>query len=196
MLRYLLPDVRRVKRLCEGCVGSSTMLAALRMQCFFVNVFDGGKRNPDDLLSCPHYPLQGFAVRNGASPKPGSDAVAQDALNSPSIECSEDGGWEMCFPQPSKKVETLLGFLGNRASVEGPGEVLRQVNTKECGALGDLHRGADYCHYGNSGVGFCCSSSSPNPIMKVWKNKLIDPNHLRKHGLRKNFKVIPCRGDP
>nr|XP_023659158.1 uncharacterized protein LOC111839452 [Paramormyrops kingsleyae] len=32
----------------------------------------------------------------------------------------------MSFPQPPQKVETLLGFLGYGAGVEGPGEVLRQ----------------------------------------------------------------------
>lgn len=56
-------------------------------------------------------------------------------------ECGEDGGWKMGFPQPSQKVEMLLGFLGNEASVEGPGDVLCQLDTKEFGALDYLHGG-------------------------------------------------------
>ncbi|KAI4889916.1 hypothetical protein NFI96_015491 [Prochilodus magdalenae] len=51
-----------------------------------VNVHDGGKRDTDDLLSRPHYPLQGLAIRCGAVPKPGSDAAAQDALDGSSVE--------------------------------------------------------------------------------------------------------------
>lgn len=39
-----------------GCFGDTV---------FFVDVFDGGERDPHDLISCPHYPLQGYAVRNG-----------------------------------------------------------------------------------------------------------------------------------
>ncbi|KAI5615444.1 hypothetical protein C0J50_0125 [Silurus asotus] len=41
-----------------------------------VNVHDRGERDSDDLLSCPHYPLLGLAIRDGAVPKPGSDAAA------------------------------------------------------------------------------------------------------------------------
>ncbi|KAI4890379.1 hypothetical protein NFI96_029125, partial [Prochilodus magdalenae] len=85
-----------------------------------VNVRDGGERDTDDLLSCPHYPLQGLVIRCDAVPKPGSDAAAQDALDGSSVECGEDGRWEMCLPQPSQEVETLLGFLGYGAGVEGP----------------------------------------------------------------------------
>ncbi|XP_016094930.1 60S ribosomal protein L30-like [Sinocyclocheilus grahami] len=43
-----------------------------------------------------------------------------------------DPGVYSCFPS----------FLGNGAGVEGPGKVLRQVNTKEFGVLDDLHQGA------------------------------------------------------
>ncbi|KAK3526873.1 hypothetical protein QTP86_000838 [Hemibagrus guttatus] len=48
---------------------------------FGVNVHNRGKRDSDDLFSCPHYPLQGLAVRHGAISEPGSDAAAQDALD-------------------------------------------------------------------------------------------------------------------
>jgi len=37
---------------------------------------------------------------------------------------------------------TLLSFLGHRAGVEGPGEVLNQSNMQEFGILGDLYRGS------------------------------------------------------
>ncbi|KAK3542575.1 hypothetical protein QTP86_030520 [Hemibagrus guttatus] len=45
-----------------------------------------------DLYSCPHYPLQGLAIQDGAIPKPGSDAAAQDTLDGPSVEHGQDGG--------------------------------------------------------------------------------------------------------
>uniref|UniRef100_A0A3P8QSG5 Sulfide:quinone oxidoreductase, mitochondrial n=1 Tax=Astatotilapia calliptera TaxID=8154 RepID=A0A3P8QSG5_ASTCA len=48
----------------------------------------------------------------------------------------------MGFPQLPQEVEALLGLLGYGAGVEEPGEVLCQVNTKEFGALDNLHRGS------------------------------------------------------
>ena len=47
-----------------------------------------------------------------------------------------------CGPQPSQEVETLLGFLHDGGGVEGPGNVLHQVDTEELYVLHDLHRGA------------------------------------------------------
>ncbi|KAI4904369.1 hypothetical protein NFI96_007938, partial [Prochilodus magdalenae] len=91
---------------------------------------DGGERDTDDLLSRPHYPLQGLAIRCGAVPKPGSDAAAQDALDGSSVEGGEDGRWEMCLPQPSQEVEALLGFLGYGAGVEGPDKRSSAARTK------------------------------------------------------------------
>lgn len=44
----------------------------------------------------------------------------------------------MYSPQTVQEVETLLGLLGDGAYVEGPDEVT-DVNTKELGALDDLH---------------------------------------------------------
>lgn len=40
-----------------------------------------------------------------------------------------------------RKQRLLLGFLHYGASVEGPGDVLHHINTKEFGALDDLHSG-------------------------------------------------------
>ena len=57
-----------------------------------VNVRDGGKRDSDDLFSCPHYSLKGPAVRSGANPKPSSNTAAQDALYSASVEGGKDSG--------------------------------------------------------------------------------------------------------
>lgn len=54
----------------------------------------------------------------------------------------ENRWWELGFPQFSKEAETLLGFLGNGAGVEGPSKVLHQVNTGEFGVLDNLHQGA------------------------------------------------------
>ncbi|KAK3507124.1 hypothetical protein QTP70_007819 [Hemibagrus guttatus] len=53
-----------------------------------VNVHNRGNRDYDDLLSCPHYPLQGLAIQHGAIPEPDSDAAAQDALSGPSVEAA------------------------------------------------------------------------------------------------------------
>lgn len=39
-------------------------------------------------------------------------------------------------------METLFGFLGDGAGVEGPPEALCDVNTKELGVLDDLHWGS------------------------------------------------------
>ena len=44
--------------------------------------------------------------------------------------------------EPSQDMETLLGFLHSGASVQGPGYVLCQVDTKEFGVLHKLQRGA------------------------------------------------------
>ncbi|KAK3573016.1 hypothetical protein QTP86_012248 [Hemibagrus guttatus] len=65
-----------------------------------VNVRNGGKKDSDDLLSCPHYPLQGLAIRDSAIPKTGSDAANQDGLDGPSGESGQDGRWEMSLSQP------------------------------------------------------------------------------------------------
>ncbi|KAK3566848.1 hypothetical protein QTP86_004547 [Hemibagrus guttatus] len=99
-----------------------------------VNVHNRGKRDSDDLLSCPHYPLQGLAIRDDAIPEPGSDAAAQDALDGPSVEGGQDGRWKMSLPQPSQEVETLLGFPGDGAGVERPETMLSFVDDILSGA--------------------------------------------------------------
>lgn len=45
---------------------------------------------------------------------PNCDAAAQDAFDSPFVEHAKDGGFETSFPQPSQKIEMLLGFLGEK----------------------------------------------------------------------------------
>ncbi|KAI4880214.1 hypothetical protein NFI96_018741 [Prochilodus magdalenae] len=117
----------------SGCVGPDTSVpfSRWRVKTCGVNVRDGGKRDTSDLLSCPHYPLQGLAIRCGAVPKPGSAAAAQDALDGSSVEGGEDGRWEMCLPQLSQEVETLLGFLGYGAGVEGPDTTKQFVHVRK-----------------------------------------------------------------
>ncbi|MCJ8746795.1 hypothetical protein PDJAM_G00145890 [Pangasius djambal] len=66
-----------------------------------VNVYGDGKSDPEDLLSCPHYPLQGLAI--GAISKLGCDAATQDALDSPSVEYGEDGGGRWAFLRLRRK---------------------------------------------------------------------------------------------
>ncbi|XP_069786742.1 uncharacterized protein [Narcine bancroftii] len=63
---------------------------------------------------------EGLVVRGGTTSKPGGDAVVQAALHTSSVEYSEDGGWEMDFPQPSQGVEELLDSFGYGAGVRGP----------------------------------------------------------------------------
>ena len=60
-----------------------------------VNVHDGGERDADDLFSRPRYLLEGLALGDGAIPKPGWNAAAEDALYGASVEGGKDGGWEM-----------------------------------------------------------------------------------------------------
>lgn len=103
-----------------------------------VSFHDGGKRDPDDLPSCPHYPLKGLASQGGTIRKPGGDAAAQDALNNPSVERGKDGWWELGFPQVSQEAEMMLGFLCNGAGIEGPGKL------KEFGVL-DSQTGCWFC---------------------------------------------------
>ncbi|KAK3552456.1 hypothetical protein QTP86_011961 [Hemibagrus guttatus] len=55
----------------------------------------------------------GLDRSDGAIPKPGSEAAAQDALDGPSVEHGQDGGREMGFSQPPQEVEELLGFLAD-----------------------------------------------------------------------------------
>ena len=78
-----------------------------------VNVCVRGERDSNDLFSCPYDPLQGLAICDGAIPKPGSDAGAQNTLHSPSVKCGEDWGWEMCFLLGAyyRKILTLKSYL-------------------------------------------------------------------------------------
>ena len=85
-----------------------------------VDVGVGGQSDSSDLFGCPHNPLQGLAVCSGAVAEPRCDGAAEDALNRPSVEGCEDGGWEISFTQSSQKVQTLLGFLCDVCGVESP----------------------------------------------------------------------------
>ncbi len=53
------------------------------------NIQDGGKRGTDDLCSCVHRPLKGFAVCCTIVPVPDSDAAGQHALNGSPVESRE-----------------------------------------------------------------------------------------------------------
>ncbi len=57
-LRSLLPDGSRLKKLCDGWVGSPAMQRALRVR----RVLEGGERDTNYLLSCSHYPLKGLVA--------------------------------------------------------------------------------------------------------------------------------------
>ncbi len=53
------------------------------------NIQDGGKRGTDDLCSCVHSPLKGFAVCCTIVSVPDSDAAGQHALNGSPVESGE-----------------------------------------------------------------------------------------------------------
>ncbi len=57
-----------------------------------VDVLEGGERDTNDLLSCSHYPLKGFAAGRVAGAIPHSDAASQNALDGASVEGAHDGG--------------------------------------------------------------------------------------------------------
>ncbi|KAK3565076.1 hypothetical protein QTP86_032500 [Hemibagrus guttatus] len=77
-------DGRRVKSVCEECVGSSTMLFALWMQhVVYMSMIETPMIFSAVLTIC---------CRILRIPKPGSDAAAQDALDGPSVEHGQDGG--------------------------------------------------------------------------------------------------------
>lgn len=75
------------------------------------NVFDGGERGPDDLLRCPHHPLQRLPVRSFAATTPDRDAVSQQALDGPSVEGRQDGRREGGSAHPPQEVQALLCLL-------------------------------------------------------------------------------------
>lgn len=87
------------------------------------NVLDRGERDPDNLLSCPHYLLCGLAVRSGAIPVPGSDAAVEDTFF----------GFSVTQGESLQKVETLLVLLSDGAGIEGPREVFHDVNVISTG---------------------------------------------------------------
>ncbi len=70
-----------------------------------------GLKGEGDLLSCPHYPLQGLANWEGAIPEPDSDSAAQDALDSPSVGSGEDGGWDCASLSLHRKYRCCWAFF-------------------------------------------------------------------------------------
>jgi hypothetical protein len=57
-----------------------------------VDVLDGWKHGPSDLLGRLHHLLECLAVVDGAIPVPGCDATGQDALDGAAIGFKEDPG--------------------------------------------------------------------------------------------------------
>lgn len=55
-----------------------------------IEVLDGRKLGPSNVLGRTHYPLQCLAVRGQAVSIPGSDATSQDALDGAVVEPFED----------------------------------------------------------------------------------------------------------
>ncbi len=136
-LRSLLPDGRRLKKLCDGWVGSNA--EGFAGETGAVDVLEGGERDTNNLLSCSHYPLKWLAAGCVAGAVPHSNAASQDALDGASVEGAHDGGWSSGSSEFAEEVEMLLCFLGQCCSVVSPGEVLCDVHTQELGAAHSLH---------------------------------------------------------
>ena len=75
----------------ERTVGVSHNASGFLDAACGVNVRDRGKKNPDDLFSCPHYSLEGLAVGGGVIPKPGINTAGNDALSIVCLERGKDG---------------------------------------------------------------------------------------------------------
>lgn len=70
----------------------------------------------------------------------------------------------MSSPQPPHKVETLLSSLSGVSGVQGPCEVLCDVDAQELGALNNLDRGAVEKSYVVINL---CARKMVNPIEPI-----------------------------
>ncbi len=102
MLRYRLPDGRSWKRLCEGWVGSFTMLLVLLEHHARKMSRMDGRGAP--MIFAAVFTVCWRVLRSTAVPVPDSDAAGQHTLNGAPVECGEDGWWETCSFQPAEKV--------------------------------------------------------------------------------------------
>ncbi len=125
-LRSLLPDGSRLKKLCDGWVGSPAMQRALRVR----RVLEGGERDTNYLLSCSHYPLKGLVAGRVA----GSECSRWCLCK----RCTWWGPGLWLFWVCGGSRDTA-GFLGQCYRVVSPGEVLCDVHTQELGATHSLH---------------------------------------------------------
>ncbi len=100
----LLPDGSRLKKLCDGWVGSEGFAGEMGA----VDVLEGEERDTNNLLSCSHYSLKGLAAGRVAGAIPHSDAASQDALDGASVKGAHDGGRGSGSSEFAVEVETLL----------------------------------------------------------------------------------------
>ncbi len=96
-----------------------------------VDILEGGKLTPNNVVGSSHDPLQSPAVASGAASKPGGDTAGQDALHSAGVEGPDDSGARSKRPQPSQEEETLMCLLQHCICVSRPCEILGDVNAEE-----------------------------------------------------------------
>lgn len=82
--------------MCSGCMGLSTILLGLQIRCLLLKFVIKGRKEE----SFPFYSLLCFTVGDCGIAKPCSDPAAQNAFNSPFVECGQNGEREIGFPQP------------------------------------------------------------------------------------------------
>ena len=67
--------------------------------------------------------------------KPGRDAVSEDALNGSSVEHGHGWDGEVHLLQSAERIKALLGPLDDSCGVVTGGQLVRQMNPQELGAV-------------------------------------------------------------
>ena len=110
-LLYLLPEGRRLNRLCAGWLASLTIVFALPVRRVVYMSCREESGAPMILPAVFTMSCRAFFVVVSAAPAPHRDATGKDALNSAPVECAHDGLWCTCSLQFAQEVEAPLGFL-------------------------------------------------------------------------------------
>ena len=104
-----------------------------------IEILDGRKLGPGDVLGRTHYPLQWLAVGGRAVAIPGSDATSQDALDGAAVEPFDDLRTHNKSFQSPEGEQVLSCPLHNCLRVLGPCLFVGDVDSKELEALNLLH---------------------------------------------------------
>src|SRR4029434_529219 len=112
-LLYLLPEGRRLNRVCAGWLVSHAIEVAFPREAGGVYVLQGREWEwgTNDLTSCVHYALQCFSAVFSTATAPHSDAAGQDAFNGAPVECVQDGYGSFRSLELADASEVPMGFL-------------------------------------------------------------------------------------